>query len=119
MVLTIPRGFVSIAEAMLSKAPYVLLVLWLWLAIAETTQANSAKGGNTLFANTLNPTGTDTTQRRDERGLATFKETLYHSNQLERYYKELENIYFKPKNILPIYYKTEDQGNYSKIKKDS
>ncbi|WP_172633707.1 MtrB/PioB family outer membrane beta-barrel protein [Nitrosococcus oceani] len=64
---------------MLSKAPCVLLVLWLCLAIAETTQANSANGVNTLFANTLNPTGIDTTQRRDERGLATFKETFSQS----------------------------------------
>jgi len=43
--------------------------------------------------------------------------TKDHSNQLERYYKEIESRNFKPKNILPIYYKTEDQGEYSKIEK--
>ena len=42
--------------------------------------------------------------------------TANHSNQLVRYLKEVKSRKYKEENILPIYYKTEDQGDYSDIK---
>ena len=42
--------------------------------------------------------------------------TKNHSNQLERYFNIVESRGFPKEKILPIYYKTEDQGNYSHVK---
>lgn len=42
--------------------------------------------------------------------------TKHHSNQLARYYKELEKEGFSKEKIIPIYYKTEDQSNYDHVK---
>ncbi len=44
--------------------------------------------------------------------------TINHSNQLARYLKEVKNRKFNEKNIIPIYFKTEDQDNYSDILKN-
>ena len=41
--------------------------------------------------------------------------TKNHSDQLVRYLKEVKNRGYKDEYILPIYYKTEDQGDYSEI----
>jgi GNAT superfamily N-acetyltransferase len=41
--------------------------------------------------------------------------TKNHSDQLARYLKEVKNRVYKDEYILPIYYKTEDQGDYSEI----
>lgn len=41
--------------------------------------------------------------------------TKHHSNQLERYYEDVKRRDFLDDKILPIYYKTEDQGKYSGI----
>ena len=41
--------------------------------------------------------------------------TKNHSNQLMRYLKEVKKRDYKDKYIFPIYYKTEDQGDYSEI----
>ncbi len=41
--------------------------------------------------------------------------TTNHSNQLVRYLEEVKSRKYKEENILPIYYKTEDQGDYSDI----
>lgn len=79
MVLITPQGFVSIADPMFSKSQCLLIIFWLLSALAADTQANSAAGVDTLLGNTLNPTGTDTTQTLDERGLATFKKTFSRS----------------------------------------
>jgi len=44
--------------------------------------------------------------------------TKHHSNQLARYIEEIKGRDFDDDNIIPIYYKTEDQGNYSSVKKN-
>lgn len=41
--------------------------------------------------------------------------TNHHSGQLKRYLNEIENRNFETANILPIYFKTEEQSCYSKI----
>lgn len=43
--------------------------------------------------------------------------TSNHSNQLKRYFDEVKNKNFKPQNIIPIYFKTGDQSDYSDIEK--
>ncbi len=40
-----------------------------------------------------------------------------HSNQLARYLKDVKGR-FEEKNIIPIYFKTEDQASYSNVKKN-
>ena len=41
--------------------------------------------------------------------------TKDHSNQLARYLKDVKNRSYEEKNILPTYFKTEDQGDYTDI----
>lgn len=41
--------------------------------------------------------------------------TKHHSGQLKRYLKEIEGRNYEQENILPIYYKSEDQSCYSKV----
>ena len=41
--------------------------------------------------------------------------TKQHSNQLHKYYKNVRGRGFSKEKILPIYFKTEDQGNYSAV----
>lgn len=41
--------------------------------------------------------------------------TKHHSGQLKRYLNEIENRDYEISNILPIYYKTEEQSCYSKV----
>lgn len=41
-----------------------------------------------------------------------------HSNQLARYLKDVKGRGFDENNIIPIYFKTEDQCDYSSIKKN-
>lgn len=41
--------------------------------------------------------------------------TQNHSNQLMRYLEDVKNRGYKDEYTLPIYYKTEDQGDYSEI----
>ena len=41
--------------------------------------------------------------------------TKNHSNQLDRYLIEVEKSGIKRENILPIYFKTEDQSNYNDV----
>jgi hypothetical protein len=41
--------------------------------------------------------------------------TQNHSNQLVRYLEEVKGRGYKDENVLPIYYKTEDQGDYSEV----
>jgi hypothetical protein len=43
--------------------------------------------------------------------------TSNHSNQLEKYYKDVKSRKFETKNIIPIYYKTGDQSDYCAVKK--
>ncbi|MDA0738952.1 MAG: PD-(D/E)XK nuclease family protein [Nitrospirae bacterium] len=42
--------------------------------------------------------------------------TKNQSNQLARYLEEVRKRPYKEENILPIYFKTEDQGNYDDVK---
>ncbi len=49
--------------------------------------------------------------------------TKNHSDQLRRYYDEIKehgykNIVFEEKNILPVYFKTGDQSDYSSVERD-
>ena len=44
--------------------------------------------------------------------------TKHHSNQLARYIEEIKGRDFDDDKIIPVYYKTEDQGNYSSVKKN-
>ncbi len=44
--------------------------------------------------------------------------TKDHSNQLARYYSEIERRNFSLDKILPIYYKTEDQSNYKQVEEN-
>ena len=41
--------------------------------------------------------------------------TINHSNQLSRYFESVKVRDFKEENILPIYFKTEDQGDYTDV----
>ena len=41
--------------------------------------------------------------------------TSHHSNQLTRYYAQVEGMGFEPDNILSIYYKTEEQSCYKTV----
>ncbi|WP_077341742.1 PD-(D/E)XK nuclease family protein [Pseudocolwellia agarivorans] len=41
--------------------------------------------------------------------------TKHHSGQLKKYLDEILNRNYAPENILPIYYKTQDQSCYSKV----
>lgn len=41
--------------------------------------------------------------------------TKNHSNQLVRYLEDVKKRNYKEKDILPIYFKTEDQGDYSDV----
>lgn len=41
--------------------------------------------------------------------------TKHHSGQLKRYLNEIEGRSYEQENILPIYYKSEDQSSYSKV----
>jgi len=41
--------------------------------------------------------------------------TKDHSNQLSRYLKDIRGRGFKDNNIIPIYFKTEDQASYSNV----
>jgi len=43
--------------------------------------------------------------------------TENHSNQLARYLEDVKKRNYKEEDILPIYFKTEDQGDYSKVLK--
>ncbi len=43
--------------------------------------------------------------------------TTNHSNQLVRYLEEIKKRSYEEENILPIYFKTEDQGNYTDVLK--
>jgi len=45
--------------------------------------------------------------------------TKIHSNQLARYLEEVKNRNFKENDILPTYYKTQDQGDYPEVLKAS
>lgn len=42
-------------------------------------------------------------------------DTINHSSQLQRYYKEVLKMGFQESNLIPIYYKTEDQSNYTQV----
>lgn len=44
--------------------------------------------------------------------------TKQHSNQLSRYKEEILGREFEPGNIIPIYYKSEEQSNYVKVEKN-
>jgi hypothetical protein len=44
--------------------------------------------------------------------------TKNHSNQLARYLEDIKKRDFDEKNILPIYFKTEDQASYSNVQKN-
>lgn len=44
--------------------------------------------------------------------------TKNHSNQLSRYLEDIRGRNYEEDNILPIYFKTEDQASYSSIVKD-
>jgi len=44
--------------------------------------------------------------------------TKNHSNQLKRYFEDVKERNFDEKNIVPIYFKTEDQANYSDVVKN-
>ena len=46
-------------------------------------------------------------------------DTKHHSGQLARYLETLEKNGFESDNIIPIYYKTEDQSNYKYVKDNS
>ena len=41
--------------------------------------------------------------------------TKNHSNQLSRYLKDVRDMEYKQGNIIPIYFKTEDQANYCDV----
>ncbi|MDQ7074442.1 MAG: PD-(D/E)XK nuclease family protein [Gammaproteobacteria bacterium] len=44
--------------------------------------------------------------------------TKHHSNQLTRYLEDVKNRDFKEQNIIPIYFKTEDQASYSSVEEN-
>ena len=43
--------------------------------------------------------------------------TQHHSNQLTRYLEEIKKIGYEENKTLPIYFKTEDQSDYSEVEK--
>lgn len=44
--------------------------------------------------------------------------TKHHSNQLSRYLEDIKGRNFDEDNIIPIYFKTEDQASYSNVEKN-
>jgi len=44
--------------------------------------------------------------------------TKHHSNQLSRYLEDIKGRDYEEKNIIPIYFKTEDQASYSDVVKN-